>query len=244
MSDIKFLQPNWSVPSCVKALVSTRLGGVSKAPYESLNVGRHVNDREKDVLTNRHKLIEAASLPSEPIWLNQIHSTEIIELESVVPNQTPTCDGVITSLKKIVCAVMTADCLPLFLCDQAGTQVALLHAGWRGLADGIIEKGIALFNESPQNIIAWAGPCISVDCFEIGAEVREQLGGPDSAYRASSSSDKYYANLYQLTGERLAQLGVTNYSYSEYCSFKNEALFFSHRRDQMTGRMVSLIWIE
>lgn len=244
MDEVKFLYPNWSAPSCVKTLISTRLGGVSKAPFDSLNVGAHVNDQNAAVLANRRLLFETAGLPNQPVWLNQVHSTDIVQLQSELQNQTLTYDGAFTSEKNVVCAVMTADCLPLFLCDKSGSQVALLHAGWRGLADGIIEKGVALFNQKPQNIIAWAGPCISVDHFEIGIEVREQLGGSDSAYRPSSINSKCYADLYQLAGERLARVGVTNYSHSDYCSFKDEALFFSHRRDQSTGRMVSLIWIE
>ena len=244
MSEIKFLSPDWSVPASVKAIVSTRQGGVSTAPFNSLNIGLHVNDLESDVLENRQRINEALNLPSTPIWLNQIHSSNVVELSDINPNTLISADGVFTQSNKVVCAVMTADCQPLFLSNKTGDKIAIIHVGWRGLAGGIIENAITLFDELPHNIIAWAGPCISIRHFEIGSEVRQQLKGSDSAYQHSETNGKYYANLYQLTGERLEQLGVINYTHSNYCTYRDKELFFSHRRDQGTGRMVSLIWID
>ncbi|MCL4122395.1 UNVERIFIED_CONTAM: hypothetical protein GTU68_011902, partial [Idotea baltica] len=238
------IKPDWPAPSRVKALTTSRFGGVSQAPFDSLNLGMHVNDEQSDVQVNRNTLVQAINLPSEPAWLDQVHGTDIIELGAGKPACTLIADGAITQVKNVVCAIMTADCLPLFLSNQAGDKVSLLHVGWRGLAQGIVENGISLFNEPPQNIIAWAGPCISIKYFEVGVEVREQIGGPESAYRKSNNKDKFYADMYQLTGERLAQVGIKNYSHTPYCTYADRELFFSHRRDQNTGRMVSLIWFE
>lgn len=250
MSHIKFILPSWSAPKHVKALVTTRTGGVSKPPFESLNLGMHVNDDKNAVDLNRQKLISQAGLSNQPVWLNQIHGVDILNLDiarSIATSQdyNLSYDGSFTSKKNKVCAIMTADCLPLFLCDEAGEQVALFHVGWRGLAHGIIENGIKLFRSPPAKIIAWAGPCIGADRFEIGVEVRDELGGSASAYRPSKSNkDKLLADLYQLTGERLTMVGVENYSHSDYCTYEDYELFFSYRRDKKTGRMASLIWKE
>lgn len=244
MNSLQFIVPDWSAPSHVKALVSTRSGGDSKAPFASLNTGLHVNDDPQKVMANRQKIVHAAQLPAQPVWLNQTHSVDIVQLHSDTESVLDSYDGAVTRAKNVVCAIMTADCLPLFISNQAGDQVALLHVGWRGLADGIIENGIKQFAQATSELIAWAGPCIGVEHFEIGQEVRDQIGGVDQAYRASSNKGKCYADLYQLTGARLAELGVDNYSHSEHCTYRDEALFFSHRRDQGTGRMVSLLWIE
>lgn len=244
LDDLMFITPDWSVPSCVKALTSTRKGGSSQPPFDSLNVGLHVNDRSEDVIANRIRLTGTAKVPNEPVWLNQIHSSVVIELGHNKFDCILDCDGSVTKQRNTVCAIMTADCLPLFICNTSGDQVGLLHVGWRGLAEGIIEKGIQLFDDLPCNLITWAGPCISLEHFEVGEEVRDQLGGSDDAYSQSSKEGKVYANLYQLTCERLAALGVTTFSHSQHCTYRDDALFFSHRRDKQTGRMVSLIWIE
>ena len=249
MSQLKFIYPDWSAPKHVKALVTTRLGGVSEPPFESLNIGLHVSDDKNAVKVNRQKIITQVGLANEPVWLNQIHGANILDLDAASiatsKDNELSFDGSVTSKKNKVCAIMTADCLPLFLCDEAGEQVALLHVGWRGLAHGIIENGIKLFRSPPAKIIAWAGPCIGADRFEIGVEVRDELGGSASAYRPSKSNkDKLLADLYQLTGERLTMVGVENYSHSDYCTYEDYELFFSYRRDKKTGRMASLIWKE
>jgi len=239
---LKFIRPDWSAPDNVTALVTTRIGGVSKGHYDSLNVAAHVEDSMDVVNENRERLINAANLPSEPVWLDQVHGTDIVELDESIPSPPIAADGAMTSKQGVVCAVMTADCLPLFLTSKDGRSVGVIHAGWRGLADGIVEKAVLALNDSPDNVIAWAGPCISNQHFEIGAEVREQLDGMDSAYTASENSGKYYADLYQLVGERLKNSGVSQYSHSEYCTFRDKDLFYSYRRDKVAGRFVSLIW--
>jgi len=245
---------NWPAPSHIKAFTTTINGGVSQGTYESLNLALHVDDDPERVLHNRALLTEQAELPSSPIWLNQVHSTDVIELTDQYrdirrSNPEPQlADGAYTRNAKQVCAVLTADCLPLFLSNKNGDQVAVLHVGWRGLAKGMIETGISAFDCDAKDIIAWAGPCIGPNSFEIGDDVRQQLGGPDEAYRisknASDSAPKWLANLYHLTGQRLAKLGIGQYLHSSACTFRDKDLFFSYRRTGQCGRMASLIWID
>lgn len=241
--------PEWLVPKHVKALTTTRLGGVSAAPYGSLNLGDHVQDNSDDVAENRRRLVDEQALPTQPVWLRQIHSTLVHDIgsdENSTAESTAALvgDGSTTSQAGVVCAVLTADCLPLFLTDTAGQKVAIVHAGWRGMADGIIEVAISAFNTEADNIVAWAGPCIGAEHFEIGPEVRSALGGSDLAYRESANQGKLLANLYALAGERLAALGVSNYRHSSACTFRDNDKYFSYRRDGQCGRMASLIWLE
>jgi len=242
---LSFYTPDWEAPSWVKAYTTTRFGGVSKGTYQSLNLATHVGDDDKDVHDNRQLLREALDLPSEPIWLDQVHGLNIIELTGSSAFATsPMADGAYTKQQKTVCAVLTADCLPLFLTDKQGSQVAIIHAGWRGLANGIIERGVENMQSARSDIVAWAGPCIGPEEFEIGSDVKQQIGGSHSAYRASNNPDKYYANLYQLSRERLASVGVKHFSHSEQCTYQNNQDFFSYRRSGQCGRIASLIWIE
>jgi len=238
--------PNWSVPNHIKAITTSRLGGVSLEPYASLNLGEHTQDDAEHVKQNRARISAALNLPNEPIWLKQIHSTLLLDLDAVDISSVDilTGDGSITTKSGCVCAVLTADCMPLFLTNRAGNQVAVVHAGWRGMADGIIEVGVLAFNDKPEEIIAWAGPCIGAEHFEVGPEVRTALDGSDKAYKESSNQGKYLADLYQLAGERLAALGVSNYGHSSACTYDDKERFFSYRRDGECGRMASLIWID
>lgn len=246
------IYPDWDAPSNVRALTTTRLGGVSKAPYAALNVGDHVGDGEQFVLENRQLLMRfikvdnrANTINLEPIWLRQEHTDKIIgdagiESKDYLKNAY---DGSITSKKGVVCAAMTADCLPVFICDQAGQQVAMVHAGWRGLASGIVEKAMHLFESPLTQLNVHCGPAISQRHFEVGWEVKAQLGGSDHFYIASAeNADKCYADLAGLLGERVERLGA-NYSSSKQCTFDQKDHFFSYRRDGVTGRMVSLIWM-
>jgi len=239
-----YIYPDWSAPRNVKALVSTRAGGFSVSPFDTFNLGLHTGDNAATVMKNRQALLDSGGLPAEPTWLNQTHSNKIIELSDVTDKGLLDYDGAITKTKGVVCAVMTADCLPLFLCDEDGQQVGVLHVGWRGLAGGIIQKGLNMFNCESSQLLAWAGPCIGKAHFEIGEEVKHQLGGLESAYNKSCNRGKYYADLVALTGEVLADCGVKQYSHSSSCTYKDENLFYSYRRDKVTGRMVSLIWLE
>ncbi|MBL4671369.1 MAG: peptidoglycan editing factor PgeF [Arenicella sp.] len=244
-SSAQFIVPNWPAPSAVKAYSTTRLSGASGGVYASMNLGLHVGDQDSQVIRNRSKLSSDLTLPSEPVWLTQAHSARVVNADLAIESAV---DGTFSTRANTICVVMTADCLPLLLTNQAGDQVAAIHAGWRGMSNGIIENAVALFNCHAAEIVAWAGPCIGPTQFEVGAEVRALLGGPDSAYRKIEDnvdqSNKLLADLYQLCGHRLAAVGVTNYSHSNACTYLDEHHFFSYRRDGQCGRMASLIWID
>ena len=239
---LNIIKADWPAPSNVVAFTTTRQGGFSQAPFDSFNLAQHVDDLTSVVARNRQLLVSQFNLPSEPVWLDQVHSTKVLEIGSSATALQP-ADGLITASPKVVCAVMTADCMPLFLSDQAGTKVAVVHAGWRGMADGIIEQAVGLFNQPPEQILAWAGPTIGPKYFEIGPEVKEQLMGPKEAYTASSNKGKLLADLYLLAGQRLAGLGVLNYTHAAYCSYADQQLFYSYRRSKVTGRMASIIYL-
>ena len=249
MINNQFIYPHWPAPSKVHALSTRRAGGVSAGRYDSFNLAQHVGDNPVQVAHNRQILIDQASLPTAPHWLNQTHSTQVIEItqEHAVDNNTDQApidaDGVVSHHSNVVCSVLTADCMPILLTNQQGSSVAAVHAGWRGLANGILENAIAAMNCPPEQIIAWAGPCIGSQAFEVGLEVRDQLGGPDSAYQ-SISDDKVYADLVSLAQFRLQTVGVNEFSASHACTYENENEFFSYRRSGQCGRMASLIWME
>ncbi|AQS39485.1 uncharacterized protein, YfiH family [Shewanella psychrophila] len=235
---------HWHIPKGVKIAFSTRQTGVSKAPYKSLNLGLHVGDVRADVLENRALISERLNLPSLPAWLDQIHSIKVVEAD----NQSLACaDASYTRQKQQVCVVMTADCLPVLVCDKKGEQVAAIHAGWRGLCDGIIETTLNKFAAKRSDLIAYLGPAIGPEAFEVGEEVREMfmLLHPDtSAFFNSTESDgKFLADLQGLAKYRLQLAGVNQVYQSNVCTYKNEADYFSYRRDGITGRMASFIWL-
>ncbi|WP_036303533.1 peptidoglycan editing factor PgeF [Methylotenera sp. L2L1] len=248
---IAFITPNWPAPVNVKALQTTRIGGVSVAPYSSLNLGAHVQDDPLAVTKNRQLL--SPYLPSEPVWVNQVHGVDVIDAT------TSTClqnaDASFTTKPNVVCVTMTADCLPVLLCDKKGTIVAAVHAGWRGLCDGVIEAAVNKMQVSPSDVLVWLGPAIGPDAFEVGGDVREQFIEKDSqaalAFKSignQNADDKWLCNLYLLAKQRLNNIGVTAlYGASvneDFCTYTDEAHFFSFRRDNVTGRMASMIWLE
>lgn len=237
---MSYIVPNWPAPAWIKAFSTTRLGGASGAAYSSMNLALHVGDESQKVAMNRANLTADLNLPSQPIWLQQVHSSDVVSADMPIESAA---DGSFSTTADTVCAVMTADCLPLLLTNTSGDQVAAIHVGWRGMASGIIDNAVALFDCRAADIIAWAGPCIGATKFEIGGEVKTQLGGPDSAYR-EIAKNKNLANLYQLCGHRLGAIGVTNYSHSQACTHLDEERFFSYRRDGQCGRMASIIWIQ
>ncbi|NRA52913.1 MAG: peptidoglycan editing factor PgeF [Gammaproteobacteria bacterium] len=236
---------NWQAPPHIKAFTTIRDGGASGTPFVSNNFGQHVGDNPEAVAANRALLRQ--QLPSEPLWLEQVHSTIIVNGDKT--NSTaviPTADGAITQVANRVMAVMTADCLPLLICDSRGQQVAAVHAGWRGLANGIIEQSVAKFKVAPQDLMVWLGPAIGANAFEVGQDVVDCFvkKRPQDLECFTSVGEKYLANLYQLARARLADLGIKQVSGGDYCTYTQQELFFSYRRDGQTGRMVSLIWIE
>lgn len=232
------------MPSTVKTLITTRMGGISKAPFDGFNLGVHVGDSPDSVGINREML--SRHLPSKPYWLNQVHGVDVIEVGESVQS-TPSADGSYTNKKHQVCCVMTADCLPVLFCNSQGTQVAAIHAGWRGLLDGILEVAINKFHPNDR-VYAYLGPAIGPSSFEVGEEVKEAFINTDSgvhvAFQPSVVPRKWLADLYELARSRLKSVGVTDVYGGEYCTFIEAERFFSYRRDGQTGRMASCIWIE
>ncbi len=240
---MKVIPAQWAAPAHIKAFTTTRGSGVSTGQFSALNLGAHVGDAVENVATNRRLVQTHFDLPNEPVWLDQVHGTQIVKLTEPA-SEIPTADAATTLTPGLVCCVMTADCMPLFLTDQLGSQVAVVHAGWRGMAAGIIEKTVAAMQVAPAQLLAWAGPTISADHFEVGLEVRKELGGPDHAWSAGKTDDKEHADLYRLAGARLAAVGVENYAHCNDCTYVNENDFFSHRRDGQSGRLASVIYID
>ncbi len=239
-----FIRPDWPAPANIRAVTTTRLGGSSIGPYESFNLGDHVGDDPLAVERNRARLRAELNLPAEPLWLKQVHGVEVAYAPRTAPGAT--ADGAWTDRPAMVLAVLTADCLPVFLCDRAGTRVAVLHAGWRGLAAGVIERGVAAIGVRGADLLAWLGPAIGPQSYEVGDDVRAAFikDAPEAAesFRAHGAG-KWRADLYALARQRLAALGVTTVRGDGDCTLKDGARFYSHRRDGVTGRMASLIWL-
>lgn len=245
-NSIHFIQPNWPAPPNVKALQTTRSGGVSKGAYASLNLGAHVGDDPIAVAANRQLL--SAYLPSEPVWVNQVHGIDVID--AARSGCLENADASFTTQPNVVCVTMTADCLPVLLCDQSGTVVAAAHAGWRGLCDGVIEATVAKMQVPAVEIMAWLGPAIGSGAFEVGDEVKTQFIARDAKAESAfvKHGDKWLCNMYLIALQRLQALGVTKiYGASvneDFCTYTDETRFFSFRRDNVTGRMASMIWLE
>jgi len=236
-----FIYPDWPAPVSVKALQTTRVGGVSLAPYDSLNFGGHVKDNPLHVAHNRQLL--SAFVPSEPVWLNQVHGVRVID--AALSGRVESADASYTDHKNVVCVTMTADCLPVLLCNKAGTVVAAVHAGWRSLCDGVIEATIKAMPVQANELMAWLGPAIGINAFEVGSEVRAQFIAQDTQAKIAFRplGDKWLGDLYQIATQRLNKLGVKDVCGGGECTFSDEQRFFSFRRDGDTGRMATMIWI-
>ena len=235
--------PDWPAPANVKALQTTRHGGVSAAPYDTLNLGMHVGDNPQAVARNR-QLLEPL-VPSEPVWLEQVHGTIVANADAA--SCRVQADACTARHRGAVCVVMTADCLPILLCDEAGTVVAAVHAGWKGLAAGVIEATVNAMEVAPHRLIAWLGPAIGQEAFEVGAEVRAAFIAHQAraaeAFVAHGGQGKYHADLYLLARQRLEALGIRKVSGGNYCTYRQKDKFFSYRRDGVTGRMGTFIWL-
>ena len=239
---LETLFPAWPAPAGVHALQTLRGGGCSEAPWNSFNLGDHVGDLPEHVQSNRAALRRL--LPDEPLWLQQVHGIVAVNAENCPVLSM--ADASFTHKANQVCAVMTADCLPVLFCDHAGTVVAAAHAGWRGLLDGVLEQTVASMGVAPSEILAWLGPAIGPACFEVGDEVRAAFvaksADANKAF-ATHTPGKWLANIYQLARQRLNRLGVTEISGGDACTFSAPEHYFSYRRDGVTGRMASLIWL-
>lgn len=238
------LSATWQPIQGVGTLSTTRDGGVSKPPFDSLNLGLHVGDNRQDVIKNRAHV--NTHLPNPAVWLNQVHSTDVIRVdEAFDANQTLTGDALYTQLSNQPLAIMTADCLPILLTSSDGQEVAAIHAGWRGLVQGIINNTVSCFKHEPANLHAWLGPAIGANRFEVGQEVVAIFTANNPALHDAfklQNSEKYLADIYHIARILLNQRGVVNISGGEYCTFSQNNQFFSYRRDGQTGRMASLIW--
>ncbi|HEY0720977.1 MAG TPA: peptidoglycan editing factor PgeF [Gammaproteobacteria bacterium] len=243
---MELIVPEWPAAPQVRACTTTRKGGVSQSPYDTLNLATHVGDDPAAVKENRRRLREHLPLPSEPRWLNQVHGTCAADAALIDATRCE-ADASHSALPGVVCAVLTADCLPLLLCDRAGTAVAAVHAGWRGLQAGVIEQTVRAMNIPGGELLAWCGPAIGADAFEVGAEVRDAFVSvdPQAAHAfLPSPQGRWLADLYVLAHLRLASVGVTEIYGGDHCTFSESQLFYSYRREGATGRMASLIWIE
>jgi len=238
------IEPSWPAPARVRALTTTRAGGVSNGPYESLNLGDHVGDEPEAVRHNRVRLHEALALPAEPLWLKQVHGVRVVDAATTAAGAE--ADGAWSNRPGVVCAVLTADCLPIFVCDRKGTRVALLHAGWRGLAGGIIESGLRALNAPPEELLVWLGPAIGPDSYEVGDDVRQAFTADDpgaaEAFRPVVAGC-WLADVYALARRQLRQRGVCAVYGGTHCTLRERDRFYSYRRDGKTGRMASLIWL-
>ncbi|OGI43867.1 MAG: hypothetical protein A2150_02460 [Candidatus Muproteobacteria bacterium RBG_16_64_11] len=243
--ELTFIFPDWPAPTHVRAVSTTRAGGVSRGPYASFNLGDHVGDDPVAVARNRELLREALALPAEPVWLRQVHGTRVID--TARGDAHGEADGAWSAQPGVVCAVLTADCLPVLLCDRTGTRVAAVHAGWRGLAAGVIEQGVHALGVAPEELLAWLGPAIGPRAFEVGPEVRAAFVQHDAAAAGAfvpSHDGRYLADIYALARLRLSALGVTRIEGGGFCTVTDRDRFFSFRRDGSCGRMATLIWLE
>ncbi len=242
--DPVFIRPRWPAPPGVAAAVTTRAGGASRPPFDGFNLADHVGDDPAAVAANRARLRAALDLPGEPAWLRQVHGCGVAVL-TAAPAATPEADAAVTAAPGVVCAVLTADCLPVLLCSRDGGRVGAVHAGWRGLAAGVLEAAVAALGVPPADVLAWLGPAIGPSAFQVGPEVRaafvETDPGAEEAF-VPDGGDRWRADLQALARRRLAACGVEQVFGGGPCTHGDPARFYSYRRDGVTGRMAALIW--
>ncbi len=241
MSD--FLWADWPAPANVRAVMTTRTGGVSLGPYSSLNLGGRGGDDPAAVSENRRRAFAKLKVPAPPGWLHQVHGSQVVC--APLHGREPDADAVFSLEPNVVCLVQTADCLPVLFCDDTGTVVAAAHAGWRGLAAGVLEETVRTMPVPPQKLLAWMGAAIGPAAFEVGAEVREAFLHNDAAAASAfkeSSPGKYLADIFLLARQRLHAAGVSRIYGGGVCTYCDATRFFSYRRDRVTGRMAALIW--
>jgi hypothetical protein len=243
----RWIVPDWPAPARVRVLSTLRTGGSSAGVYASFNLAQHVGDDPAAVAANRALLREAGGLPSEPLWLNQVHGTGVATHsgDNVTP---PTADASVAFERGRVCVVLTADCLPVVFADSAGSRVGVSHAGWRGMAGGVLEATIAALGVPARELRAWLGPAIGQDAFEVGAEVRaaflQRSLAHAAAFVAGAAPGKYQADLYALARTTLGEAGITEIYGGGWCTSRQREQFFSFRRDSQTGRMATLAWLD
>lgn len=244
LSTPDWIEAEWSAPRRVRAISTTRLGGSSPRPFASLNLGSRSGDDTASVERNRSRLCAAAELPSEPAWLRQVHGTHVVRADGDVEAEA---DGQWTSTPGQVLAILTADCLPVVMTDSAARRVAVAHAGWRGLASGVIENTVRVLRQPEMDLHAWLGPCIGPEVYEVGLDVYEKFvqadPGSERHFQQGRRNNRWLADLPGLARRRLEKSGVRSVAGGEWCTYSDPERFYSYRRDGMTGRMATLAWI-
>ena len=269
-SRLAWITPDWPAPPAVRVVTTTRSGGVSRAPYASLNLAAKTGDVPTAVARNRMMVVSTLGFDREPCWLDQVHGSDVVRAARYAT--APQADASVGDAGSPPCAVLTADCLPVVLCDVAGTRIGVAHAGWRGLAGGVIERCVAAMERPAGELLAWLGPAIGAESYEVGPEVREAClaadpgawrafaprapdrdeGGPLTPNRSEGGppappaprADRWLADLYGIAGRRLESLGIERVCGGGFCTFRDADRFFSHRRDGVTGRFATLAWIQ
>ena len=241
----EWIRPEWPAPARVHAVSTTRGGGVSSGAYASLNLGQHVGDAMVSVVENRRRLATSLKLQHEPRWLKQVHGVAVARLASTAPDVP--ADAAISGESDEACVIMTADCLPVLFCDRAGARVGAAHAGWRGLAAGVLEATVQAMETAPGELLAWMGPAIGPKAYEVGSEVRQAFVSRDpgaiAAFTPGQAAGKWWCDLYMLARRRLEAAGITHVYGGGFCTYTEQERFFSFRRDGECGRMATLIWL-
>lgn len=243
---LELLQPDWPAPANVRAAATTRRGGFSRGPYAGLNLGEHVGDDPAAVAANRRLLSDALGLARAPAWLEQVHGCEVADAAAATGQVPPRADAAVTRTPGVACVVMTADCLPVLYCDRGGRVVAAAHAGWRGLAGGVLEATLARMEVDPAEVLVWLGPAIGPAAFEVGPEVRAAFVADDPAAAAGfvpAHGDRLLGDLYALARLRLRRAGVRQISGGSRCTYTEADTFYSYRRGAVTGRQATLVWL-
>lgn len=248
MRTLELIQPDWPAPVHVAAAVTTRvLPGQSKTPFDAFNLGLHCGDDAEAVAANRAHLRRLAGLPNPPHWLRQVHGTAVYRVDGVEPGMTePQADAAVSSVPGAVLAILTADCLPVLFAARNAREIGAAHAGWRGLAGGVLEATVAAMRTAPQDILAWLGPAAGAGRYEVGDEVRSTFVAADPAAESGFQPTRpghWLADLYALARQRLTAAGVTAVTGGGFCTICDATRFYSHRRDGRSGRMASLIWL-
>lgn len=233
----------WPAPANVRTCVTERGGGASVGAHATLNLATHVGDEPERVAENRARLVRGARLPAEPRWLEQVHGMRVLDLDR---DEAGAADGAVTGRTGVVCAVLTADCLPVLLCDRLGERVGVAHAGWRGLLAGVLPAAVRAMNRDPSDLLAWLGPAIGPAAYEVGSDVRDAHVAADpaaAAHFAANPRGRWQADLYGLARASLAAAGVAAFFGGGFCTYREAGRFFSHRREAPCGRMATLIWL-
>jgi len=237
---MELVEPDWPAPANVRAFTTTRAGGFSEDTWSSMNLGSHCGDDPHAVQSNREKL--ASRLPAAPQWLRQVHGTQVVT-HFMPGGKELEADGMVAFSPGEVCAVLTADCLPVLFCNRSGNCVAVAHAGWRGLAQGVLQATVRRMKEEPGEIMAWLGPAIGPEVYEVGEDVRQAFPEEQGKY-FRKNGERWLLDLYGVARHLLTQLEITAVYGGHFCTFSDSERFFSYRRDGVTGRMASVIWLE